>query len=35
MAELCRTTEATSADGPRRASGCTLKRLIVRDDLIR
>lgn len=35
IAEACRTADATSAEGPRRGSGCTVNRLIVRDDLIR
>jgi hypothetical protein len=35
IAEPCRTADATSAEGPRRGSGCTVNRLIVRDDLIR
>ena len=29
------TTDATIADGPRRASGCIVKRVMVREDLIR
>jgi hypothetical protein len=35
IAEACKTADATSAEGPRRGSGCTENRLIVRDDLIR
>ena len=35
MAALCTTTEATIAEGPRRGSGCTENRVIVREDLIR
>lgn len=35
IAELCRTTDATSAEGLRGGSGCSVKRVMVREDLIR
>jgi hypothetical protein len=35
IAEPWRTADATNAEGPRRGSGCTVNKLIVRDDLIR